>query len=569
MLRVADQQGDMTVDPRRSDRTRWSVIAAGMLALALLAAACGGGKSDNSSGSGSGEGATGKPTPGGEVTYGLEAENSGGWCLPEGQLAISGIQVARTIYDTLTMPDEKADYKPYLAQSVTPNANYDEWTIKLRPNIKFQDGTPLNAQVVKNNLDAYRGQYPARKPLLFLFVFQNVSDVSVVDDMTVKVTTKTPWPSFPAYLFGSGRIGIMAQAQLDDPAHCDTNLIGTGPFKLKEWKVNDHLTAVKNPDYWQKDSDGQQLPYLDSITYKPIPDGGARVNALLSGELNAMHDSTPEDIQALRDAKADGKINLTESGDYAEVSYIMFNASKAPFDNINARLAAAYALDRNAFNKVRNLDITKVASGPFAPGEIGYLKDAGFPEYNLQKAKDYVAKYKQETGQDLSFTAIATPDPSTVKSAQFIQQQAEQAGMKVTLKTVEQAALINTALGNDWQAISWRNHPGGNPDNQYVWWYGVSNPVNFGKFKDPKMDQLLNAGRAEPDKEKAKGIYEDINREFGSQVWNLWLNWTLWTIATAPNVHGVYGPDLPDNGGTPFKGLAVGHPVLGMWVSKN
>ncbi len=541
-----------------------------MLALALLAAACGGG-SDNGSGSGSGgsgEGAAGKPTTGGSVTYGLEAENGGGWCLPEGQLAIAGIQVARTIYDTLTMPDEKSEYKPYLAQSVTPNADYNEWTIKLRPNIKFQDGSPLNAQVVKNNLDAYRGNYPARKPLLFIFVFQNVADVSVVDDMTVKVTTKTPWPSFPAYLFGSGRIGIMAQAQLDDPTTCDTNLIGTGPFKLKEWKVNDHLTAVRNPDYWQKDSDGQQLPYLDSITYKPIPDGGARVNALLSGELNAMHDSTPEDIQALRDAKADGKINLTESGDYAEVSYIMFNSSKAPFNNLNARLAAAYALDRNAFNKVRNLDITKIASGPFAPGEIGYLKDAGFPQYNLDKAKEYVAKYKQETGQDLTFTAVATPDPSTVKSAQFIQQQAEQAGMKVSLKTVEQAALINTALGDDWQAISWRNHPGGNPDNQYVWWYSGS-PVNFGKFKDPEMDNLLNAGRVEPDKLKATTIYQDINKRFGSQVYNLWLNWTLWTIGTAPNVHGVYGPDLPDNGGTPFKGLAVGHPVLGMWVSKN
>ena len=252
------------MEPQRSNRKRWSLLVAGVLAFALVAAACGGGDSDSGSSDsgGSGEQAAGTPVEGGEVTYGLEAENSGGWCLPEGQLAISGIQVARTIYDTLTMPDEKAEYKPYLAQSVTPNATFNEWTITLRPNIKFHDGSALDATVVKNNLDAYRGKYPARKPLLFLFVFQNVSSVDVVDPMTVKVTTATPWPSFPAYLFGSGRIGIMAQAQLDDPATCDTNLIGTGPFKLKEWKVNDHLTAVKNPDYWQKDSDGKQLPYL-------------------------------------------------------------------------------------------------------------------------------------------------------------------------------------------------------------------------------------------------------------------------------------------------------------------
>lgn len=545
-------------------------MAAGLIAVALVASACGGGsKGGGTAGGGTtGAGTTGKPVYGGQVTYGLEAENSGGWCLPEGQLAISGIQVARTIYDTLTMPDDKAQYKPYLAKSVTPNATFNEWTITLRPNVKFQDGSPLDATVVKNNLDAYRGKYPARKPLLFLFVFQNISAVDVVDPMTVKVTTATPWPSFPAYLFGSGRIGIMAQAQLDDPSTCDTKLIGTGPFKLKEWKQNDRFVAVRNPDYWQKDAAGNQLPYLDQITYKPIPDSGARVNALLAGELNAMHDSTPEDIQNLRTAKADGKIGLTESGAYAEVSYIMLNSSKAPFDNLNARLAAAYALDRNAFNTVRNLNITKIASGPFAPGEVGYLKDAGFPKYDLAKAKEYVAKYTQETGQELAFTAVATPDPATVKSAQFVQEQAQKAGMKVSIKTVEQAALINTALGNDWQAIAWRNHPGGNPDNQYVWWKSGS-PVNFGKFNDPTMDGLLNAGRQEPDPVKATGIYENINRRFGSQVYNVWLNWTLWTVATATNVNGLYGPDLPDGGGKPFKGLAVGHPVLGMWVSKN
>ena len=548
------------------------MLATLSLSVALVAAACGGGDSKSSDtttggGSGSGEAAAGKPTPGGKVTYGLEGENTGGWCLPEGQLAISGIQVARAIYDTLTAPDKDAQYKPYLAQSVTPNATFNEWTITLRPNIKFHDGSALDATVVKNNLDAYRGTYPARSPLLFRFVFDNVAETTVVDPMTVKVTTKTPWPSFPAYLFGSGRIGIMAQAQLDDPNTCDTNLIGTGPFKLKEWKVNDKLSTVKNADYWQKDTNGTQLPYLDELEFRPIPDGDARVNALLSGEINAMHTSGAEQIDALRTEKESGKVNLIESTDYAEVSYIMLNTAQAPFNNLNARLAAAYSLDRDAYNQVRNLGLFKMASGPFAKGEVGYLDDAGFPKYDLNKAKEYVAKYKQETGQDLEFTAVSTSDPSTVKSAQFIQEQAQKAGMKVSLRSVEQAALINTALGNDWQAISWRNHPGGNPDSQYVWWKGGS-PVNFGKFDDPEMNRLLDAGRQEPDPQKAAGIYEDINKRFGSQAYNIWLNWTQWDIATAPDVYGIYGPTLPDDGGEPFPGLATGHPVEGLWIKK-
>ena len=552
---------------RRSVGARWSWLTLSVVSVALVAAACGGGSSDDGGSSGGdGEGASGKPVSGGSVTYGLEAENAGGWCLPEGQLAIAGIQVARTMYDTLTAPDENGNYEPFLAQSVEPNADFTQWTIKLREGVKFHDGSALDATVVKNNLDAYRGAYPARKPLLFIFVLQNIAQVDVVDPLTLTVTTKTAWPAFPAFLHSSGRLGIIAQAQLDDPETCDRNLIGTGPFKLQEWKINDHLTAVRNPDYWQKDADGNQLPYLDQITYRPIPDGDARVNALLAGELNAMHTATPENIDRLRMEKDNDKVAVDESDKFAEVNYIMANVSKPPFDNINARLAAAYAIDRDSFNEVRNLGLTKVASGPFAEGSVGFLEDAGFPEYDLDKAKEYAAKYTQETGNSLDITVMATPDPSTVKSAQFIQEQVEKAGFKVNLKTVEQAALINNALGGDWNAMAFRNHPGGAPDLQYNWWYGGS-PVNFGKFDDPEMNALLDAGRAESDSSKAAEIYEDVNKRFGSQAYNLWLNWTIWDVATAPDVHGVYGTDLPE-GGKPFPGLATGHPVSGMWISK-
>jgi len=189
-------------------------VAAAVLVASMLIAACGG-SSESGNGGGSGDAAAGTPTPGGTVTYGLEAENAGGWCLPEAQLAISGIQVARAIYDTLTAPDEHAVYQPYLAESVTPNDDFTQWTIVLRDGVTFHDGSPLDATVVKNNIDAWRGVYPGRSPLLFTFVYEPISAVDVVDAATVKVTTKTSWPSFPAYLFNDGRSGIIAQAQLE------------------------------------------------------------------------------------------------------------------------------------------------------------------------------------------------------------------------------------------------------------------------------------------------------------------------------------------------------------------
>jgi peptide/nickel transport system substrate-binding protein len=548
-----------------------------VMVFALVAAACGGDDDDSGSKNpgttGGLKGSTdeGKPVEGGSITYGLEAETTGGYCLAEAQLAIAGIQVARTIYDTLTAPDKDGEIKPYLAQSVASNKNATEWTIKLRPNIKFSDGSALDATVVKNNLDAYRGTYAKRKPLLFIFVFKDIKSVDVVDPLTVKVTTARPWPAFPWFLWSSARLGIMGQAQLDAP-NCNKKLIGTGPFVEKSWKVGDRFVAVKNPNYWQKDADGNPLPYLDQITYVPVESGPDRLKALQAGDFDVIHTSGSLEIEKIR---ADSSLKGVESDRFGEVTYNMLNATKAPFDNQHARNAITYGLNREAVNKARAHDIPTLAQGPFAPGNVGYLEDAGFPEYNPEKAKSEVAAYKQDTGKDLSFTYTHSADPDTTKTAELQQQIWNQIGIKVSLRPVgDQSQLINIAIGRDFQMVGWRNHPGADPDTQYVWWHcdnappaACDNPVNFGGFNDAQINKFLDDGRVTLDEAKRKTIYEDMNREFAKKLYDVWGSYVIWDIASNKKVNGVLGPNLPD-GSAPFEGLATGHPVLGMWVSK-
>ena len=103
-------------------------------------------------------------------------------------------------------------------------------------------------------------------------------------------------------------------------------------------------------------------------------------------------------------------------------------------------------------------------------------------------------EYEEETGQPLAFTYTTTNAQATIDQAQLIKEQAEAAGMSVEIVTVDQATQINTAISGDFQAIGWRNHPGGDPDPQYIWWKSGS-PVNFGKFNDPEIDPLLDQGR--------------------------------------------------------------------------
>ena len=209
-----------------------------------------------------------------------------------------------------------------------------------------------------------------------------------------------------------------------------------------------------------------------------------------------------------------------------------------------------------------SLGLFEVASGPFAPGAPGYLEDAGFPAFDLDAARELVHQYERESGSPLEFTYVHGNDEDNTRSAQFLQEMLEAVGMTVNLRSTEQATQINTALGDDWQAMAFRNFPSGVPDGNYVWWY-TGSPVNFGRIADSEVDRLLDEGRSELDEDVAEGIYEDLNRRLSDQVHFAWLDWTTWSVGMQPDTSGVLGPPLPD-GQEPSPGLATGHATAGI-----
>jgi peptide/nickel transport system substrate-binding protein len=522
-----------------------------VLALALLAAACGGG-GDDAGGGGTGGGATGTgdegtPTPGGKVVYGLEAETADGFCLPEAQLAVSGIMVARTIRD----------------------------------GVKFHDGTDLTAEVVKNNIDAYRGQYPPRAPQLFLLVLSDIDTVEVTDPSTVTVTLKRPWVDFDGYLYSSGRLGIMAQSQLDDTQSCADNLVGTGPFTFVDWVPNQSLTAEKNPDYWATDAEGNQLPYLDEIEFRPIPDALNRRDALLSGSIDLLHSDNGEVIQGFRD---NSDYVQEEIDNNAEVGYTLLHVTQtlpdgtpSPLQDQRVRCGLAYAWDEPTVNATISQNVFPIANGPFAPETPGHLDDTGYPQQqDMDRAKELIAEYKAENPGPLNLSLATTQDETNLTVAQFQKQWWEEAGVdSVTLDQIDQGNYILTALLGNFQVFQWRNHSGFDLDNQYIWWHSASAvPVgelalNFGRIKDPQIDQLLDQNRSETDPAKKQEYAEEVNRIFAEQCYNLWGTWDIWGIAHKPTVHGVENFELPDGSTSQFgQGIAGTFYPMTLWVDQ-
>ena len=296
--------------PDRIDRRSFLArgLAAGGVAAAggaggLLSACSSGSGGSGSLSSGPRNGiSTATPKKGGALVFGVEAEEQG-FDPATGRFDETGVLYARTVFDPLTIIAADGSVQPYLAQSVTPNADYSVWTITLRPNVLFHDGTPCDAAAIAGSLNHFKDN-------LLGVTFTAVSDISATSSHTVTVTLKQPWVPFDAYLAGGigGQLGyIIAPAMIANPKGSEQP-VGTGPFKFQEWEPNDHFTAVRNPHYWR----GGGLPYLDSITYRPIPDAQQRANALLAGNIDIMHTDLPESILSFTDDASYGYIDDSE-----------------------------------------------------------------------------------------------------------------------------------------------------------------------------------------------------------------------------------------------------------------
>jgi peptide/nickel transport system substrate-binding protein len=539
---------------------RFIVILATLAMASMAFAGIGGASAPNRASQGGG---------GTVINYGLEAEteSGNGFCLVRSQLAIGGIQVVAAVYDTLTVPNSKGDFVPYLAESVEPNDDFTEWTITLREGITFHNGEPLNAEAVKLNLDTFAGEegMPQGAPLFSSIQEEFWGGSEVIDDLTLKVTLLKPMPGYPGFLYGTGRVGIMAPEQLNSGEQCATRMIGTGPFTCEGecWIPGESLTVTANEDYWQ-----EGYPKVDQIVFQPVPENAQRVNAIRGNELDIMHIDNAPSIDQL-DRQGEVNLNIQPIG-VREIRYYFLNAAQPPFDNLDARLAVAHAIDREEVNQVINKGLLQIAGGIMDRDAPGYLKDAGIPEHNKKKARQLVEKVKEENNGEFTVRILAdTSDPSNVDEAQLLQQQLEDVGIDVELPpAANQASFINDAVAGNFGMFLWRNLHGGTDkyiDVDTFPWFGEASLVNFGRISDPTLEQALNDGRSAESIGDLKKAYKVVNRQISENVYILPMWYVDWTIAYNDDVK-VTLPKLPDGGGKPL--FVYGRiPVLGLTKS--
>lgn len=526
--------------PARAGRIR---VGAALAVLALLAAACGSSKPKTTSpttapGTGGGPTTTTTlvPKQGGDLTMGVEAEIDG-FDPTQNRFDITGHLYATTIYDPLTQIGKDGKAHPYLAESVTPDSTYKTWTITVRPNVTFTNGDPLTGAVVAADLTAQT------KSLLTGSALNDVDHVAAgPGPLSAQVFTKRAWTVFPLYL--SGQLGYMF-----DPKSTDTvkKPIGTGPFMLKEWVPGDHMTAVRNPNYWQKG-----LPYLNSVTFKPILDNTSRENSLLSGTVDMIHTDNPPTIVDLRKKSNITLLDTSKFQARTEMDFYMINTIAPPFNDLTLRKALAEATNQQSLNTTFGAGILHLSNGPYTHGTPWYV-DSGYPAYNPTDAKALVDAWKAKNGGKApSFTLDVTNTALSLQTAQFVQDMWGQVGFNLNIKQIEQSQYILTAIQGNYQVIGWRQFGEVDPDQDFTWWSSTdAAPIgkfalNFARNNDSKLDQDLITGRTSTVESDRIAAYQDISKQMGQDIPYIWVDESLWSLAFNKKVEGVQEWMMPD-----------------------
>jgi 4-phytase/acid phosphatase/peptide/nickel transport system substrate-binding protein len=518
--------------------------------LALTGAACGGSDDDGGDGGTSGSdvptditlAAEGEPRTGGTFIYGVEAE-SDGYNPATNRFAISGTVIGLAIFDPLTAFDADLGTKPYLAESLTPNADFTQWTIKVRPSITFHDGTPLDGAAVKTFLDALRGD-----PLVGIAASNIASlDLDPADPLAVVVTMKAPWAAFPVLL--TGQVGMVSAPSMAGNAEAGRAPVGTGPFVFREWVPDNRFVATKNPDYWRSDGNGTQLPYLDEVEFRPIPDQTARTASIESGTVSMIHTTDPRETQRLEQDAEAGELQIVLDKGEKEESFVMLNTAVAPFDDVRARQALAYATDRATHNAVVNDGLREVADGPFSEGSP-WKVDTDYPDYDPARAQELVEEYEAEKGP-LEFT-FANSGTDT-RTLDLLKQQWETVGITANTELVEQSQFILNAAVGDYQAYLWRQFGGADPDFDYIWWHsensappGEGIALNFARNEDPELDAALQQGRSSTDLAVREEAYATVQERMNATIPYIWLDRAEWALVATNAVRGITNGPLPD-----------------------
>lgn len=506
------------------DRPLRRIIGVYALGSALVLSGCGGSASSDSPDAAALEGGCTSERMGGTATMAMGGQPAGLDPLAiNGTPSTGGIELVQ-IYDTLMQYDPKTTkYEPRVAESLEPNAEFDEWTLKLRPDVAFGNGDPLTAEAVKASL--LRSQSEANRGTYRNLALQ-IAEMEVVDERTLVMTLKQPWAGFPFMLANTpGMIVNTAVAKAagegfaTDPAGA-----GVGPYEVKRFARGEELVLSAKDDYW-----GGPV-CIKTLRFIPLPQDSGKYDAFRAGEIEAawirdpltVHRTEKDDVPGIVTYQNAANVLMLNSG---------VRGSKAPTTDIRIRQAVAHAIDVKAVDKRAN-EGTGFPTSAILGKKSPYFTGAAGTVFDRAKATALLNQAKGE-GYDGSIRLIC---PKTSEEQGLaIEAQLEAAGFNVALKSVATIGELVEAviIRADYDLSCF----GLNIIDEGLWptlsnSLASGSPSNYGGLGEPKMDAALDRLRVAATPEKITAAMAEIQR-----LWNEYVPAVVLNSAPNKTIH--------------------------------
>lgn len=464
------------------------------------------------------------PVRGGTLSVGVESDFEGFDPVKAGVYSNSTVTAASLFYETLMRLDDKGNLIPALALSMTANEDGTVWVAKLRPGVKFHDGTPFTAQSVADHFN--RLLDPANR--FAGRAYLAIEKVEAPDELTALFKMRGPNAALPRTLAQPSVISLIisVKALQEKGADYNRNPVGTGPFVFKEWRAADRLIAERFADYWDKGK-----PYLDRVIVRPLPDSDARYASLVKGDVQVIWEDRAENI--LKGKKDKNVVVLNWVGSGALV--IPLNTVKEPLNDKRVRQAISMALNRKGNAAILSQGLRPVYDDPYGPASGIDCKDTGALPYDPEKAKKLLADY----GKPVKLTMTVTATPRGRENAQVFQADMKKVGIDVEIKPVDQTQLVKETISRDFQISGWRIIDLADVDPQMFANFHSKSPINFSGYNNPEADRLLTVGRTSLDQNVRKAAYCDLVKILNDDVVWLWTGSNTDFALIRTNVRGI------------------------------
>lgn len=424
--------------------------------------------------------------------------------------------------------DYDGNFQPWLADSYEQAADGLSITFKLHPGVKFQDGTDLDANAVKFNLDRAMKQTPENRAAPYLV---ELASVEVVDPLTVRLNLKERASSFLANLATEAGQIVSPKAVQEMGANFSQHPVGSGPFRLTSWSGG-RIEAERWDGYWRKDANGQQLPYLDKVVINIVPNASVQLVQMRSGA-HFGDNLLPQDYDSV---KNDPGLELVPAP-AKNTLYSSFNNEKPPFkDNLNLRKAISLAINRDAMAKI----ITGNYGGPAicieAPGSWAVGPELKGHTYDPEGAKK---AYADSGHSGPILLSIIQRDPDA-QVAQLIQSMCKAVGIDLQIEVMERTAWVAKVGGGDFQmSLQSAGSPQPDPDRTFSQYYARTAAQNYSRMHDEKIFDFVDKARVEPDREKRRQMYVAAQQQILDQYYQTFYYWLQRDWMRSKKVHGM------------------------------